>query len=416
MTRTFLLLLMTVTMLISSCSNDESGNNPVVNLSDISGYPIAGTNQSKCYNNLSEISCPVQGEAFYGQDAQYSTNKPSYTDHGDGTITDNVTGLMWTKSYDLTGNGLIDADDKLSADDAYNKASSHNTGGYNDWRLPTIKELYSLIQYSGAEISPTATSTAGVLPFISTVFDYGYGDLDKGERLIDAQVATSTLYKGTTMGGTRTMFGVNFVDGRIKGYPAEASMKKYYVLFVRGNTDYGINQFADNGDGTITDHATGLMWMKKDNGAGVNWQSALSYAEGFEYAGYSDWRLPDAKELQSILDYTRSPDTTASAAIDTVFDCTAITNETGETDYPFYWTSTTFSSQTTDNGEAAVYLSFGRAMGYMAQFGGWVDVHGAGAQRSDPKEGNPANYPTGFGPQGDAIRIYNYVRLVRSAQ
>jgi hypothetical protein len=51
----------------------------------------------------------------------------------------------------------------------------------------------------------------------------------------------------------------------------------------------------------------------------------------------------------------------------------------------------------------------------MTVFGGWVDVHGAGAQRSDPKTGNPATYPTGFGPQGDAIRIYNYVRLVRNA-
>jgi hypothetical protein len=42
-----------------------------------------------------------------------------------------------------------------------------------------------------------------------------------------------------------------------------------------------------------------------------------------------------------------------------------------------------------------------------------LDVHGAGAQRSDPKQGDPNNYPHGFGPQGDVIRIYNYVRLVR---
>jgi hypothetical protein len=51
----------------------------------------------------------------------------------------------------------------------------------------------------------------------------------------------------------------------------------------------------------------------------------------------------------------------------------------------------------------------------MAQHGGWIDVHGAGAQRSDPKTGNPANYPYGHGPQGDAVRIYNYVRCVRNA-
>jgi hypothetical protein len=51
-------------------------------------------------------------------------------------------------------------------------------------------------------------------------------------------------------------------------------------------------------------------------------------------------------------------------------------------------------------------------MGYMNN--NWVDVHGAGAQRSDPKIGSASSYPTGLGPQGDAIRILNYVRLVRN--
>ena len=54
---------------------------------------------------------------------------------------------------------------------------------------------------------------------------------------------------------------------------------------------------------------------------------------------------------------------------------------------------------------------FGRALGFISS--DWVDVHGAGAQRSDPKNGDPGDYPYGRGPQGDAIRIYNYVRLVR---
>ncbi len=53
-------------------------------------------------------------------------------------------------------------------------------------------------------------------------------------------------------------------------------------------------------------------------------------------------------------------------------------------------------------------------MGYME--GSWQDVHGAGAQRSDPKAGDPADWPYGHGPQGDAIRIYNFVRLVRGAE
>ena len=68
-------------------------------------------------------------------------------------------------------------------------------------------------------------------------------------------------------------------------------------------------------------------------------------------------------------------------------------------------------------GSAAAYICFGRGMGYMPDQtlpGGWSDVHGAGCQRSDPKTGNAVNFLKDRGPQGDAIRILNYVRLVRN--
>ena len=83
--------------------------------------------------------------------------------------------------------------------------------------------------------------------------------------------------------------------------------KTFYVLYVRGNKDYGKNDFVNNADGTVTDYATGLTWQQKDSGDGMYWEDALSYCENLELAGRDDWRLPSAKELQSILDYTRSP-------------------------------------------------------------------------------------------------------------
>jgi hypothetical protein len=385
-------------------------------------YKVVGTGQTNSYNNSGIITMPTFGQSFYGQNTNHPGNTPSYTNNGDGTITDNVSGLMWEKTTDKNGDGIINYYDKYTYAAALAGASSCRTGGYTDWRLPTIKEQYSLIMYYGAEANPTATSQGTAVPFINTTyFTFGYGDLNSAshggtsnERLIDAQYATSSIYVSTTMGGQSTMFGVNFADGRIKGYPS-SSQKKYYVLYVRGNTDYGKNKFTNNGDGTITDNATNLMWMQNDNGSAILWENALSYAENFSYAGYSDWRLPDVKELQSILDYTRSPSTTNSAAIDPLFSCTKIKNEAGNADYPFFMSSTTFCSQTPTDGTDECYVSFGRAMGYMSVYGGWVDVHGAGAQRSDPKTGDPSKFPTGFGPQGDAIRIYNYVRLVRNA-
>lgn len=400
---------------LMGCNKDNDAITTEDNLPDISDYPVVSTNQTTFYNNSTEISSPSSDDAFYGQDAQYSRNETQYVNNGDGTITDMITGLMWSQSPDMDGDGNIDADDKLSYSEAIAGAETFYLGGYDDWRLPSIKELYSLILFSGVDPSGyEGTETSGLIPFIDTdYFDFDYGDTDAGERIIDAQYATTTKYVDYTMGGDETLFGVNFADGRIKGYglSLHGDDKTFFVMYVRGNTNYGVNNFTDNEDGTITDEATGLMWMQDDNNEGLNWKDALSYAEGKEYAGYSDWRLPDVKELQSIVDYTRSPETTNSAAIDPIFNCTEITNEAGKSDYPFYWSGTTHSNWTDQEGSAAAYVSFGRAMGYMDE---WMDVHGAGAQRSDPKDGDTADYPTGHGPQGDAIRILNYVHLVRT--
>lgn len=413
-----------VTLSIFSCSNSSNISNEIEqlstndNLPNITGFPIVDTNQSSYYNNYTTITAPSAGEDFYGQDATYQGNKPSYTNNGDGTITDNVTGLMWQKSPDTDGDGDIDANDKLTYNEAVAGASSFNLGGYTDWRLPTIKELYSLIIFSGVDPSGyEESSTDGLIPFIDTnYFDFAYGDTNAGERIIDAQYASSTKYVDYTMDGDETLFGVNFADGRIKGYGLQMPFgnieKTFFVMYVRGNETYGINDFKDNGNGTISDNATNLMWMQDDSGEGMNWEDALNYAEHKEYAGYSDWRLPNVKELQGIVDYTRSPETTNSAAINPIFNTTKIKNEANEDDYPFYWSGTTHSNWSAGNeGSFAAYVSFGKALGYMNN---WVDVHGAGAQRSDPKTGNPDAYPEGHGPQGDAIRIYNYVRLVRN--
>jgi hypothetical protein len=383
------------------------------NLPNITGYQVVSTNQSLFYDTSNVISAPSLGNSFYGQDAQYTRNEIQYQNNGDGTITDMITGLMWEKSPDKNGDGVINVSDKKTYAQAISGANSCRTGGYTDWRLPTIKELYSLIIFSGVDPSGyTGTSTSGLIPFINTdYFDFAYGDTQAGERIIDAQYASSNMYVDGQL-----LFGVNFADGRIKGYglqmPFGPGDKTFDVIYVRGNSTYGINNFVDNGDSTITDNSTGLMWMKNDSKTGMTWQNALDYSENLQYAGHSDWRLPDAKELQSILDYTRSPGTINSAAIDPLFYATAITNEAGQSDYGCYWTSTTHSNWSSVAGGFAAYVSFGRAMGYMDAI--WQDVHGAGAQRSDPKAGNPNQYPTGNGPQGDAIRIYNYVRCVRN--
>ena len=429
-TRTFAIVI--TILLFSSCLTAfclmNLGIVSSTSTTGVTNYAIVDTGQNNCYDNNFEISYPQSGQAFYGQDAQFSGNQPHYILSADGlTVYDNVTGLTWMQSPDTNFDGSLTHDDKLTYQNALLFPTTLNTtayGGYTDWRLPTVKELYSLIMHSGVDLNPEAST--GTTPFIDTsVFGFAYGFIgesagsDPGgtpmtERIIDSQWVTHTLY----VAKTDQMFGVNFADGRIKGYPVSVDIgKPYHVLCVRGNPSYGINQFVDNGDSTITDEATDLMWAQADSGSGLNWEEALTWVQEKNtenYLGYNDWRLPNAKELQSIVDYSRSPDTTGSAAIDPLFTCTQITNPNGQADYGFYWTSTTHVGQSPEgiiDGNDANYVAFGRAMGYMDNT--WVDVHGAGCQRSDPKSGNPADYPYGRGPQGDAIHIYNYIRVVR---
>ena len=402
----------------SSLLNTSSSTTP------LSGFPytIVDTGQTKCYDNLKEILIPAKGDPFYGQDAQYQGNQPSYTISTDGlTVYDNVTGLTWQISPDTNGDGSLTINDKLTWTQIRDRPAYLNAegyGGFSDWRLPTIKELYSLINFDGTDPNPNSNETSGLIPFIDTnYFQFAYGQIIAGERAIDSQYASNTLYVSKGWNGDK-LFGVNFADGRIKGYGYQIpnrGEKTFFVQCVRGNTEYGKNDFTNNGDGTITDHATGLMWSQSDSSSGMNWEEALSWVQAKNLAnnlGHNDWRLPNAKELQSIVDYTRSPDNTGSAAIDPLFNCTRITNEAGQSDYPCYWTGTTHASPD-GSGRSGVYIAFGKAMGYMN--GQWQDVHGAGAQRSDPKSGDSAYFPTGRGPQGDAIRINNFVRLVRDA-
>ena len=95
-------------------------------------YKVVDTRQENYYNNIQEITAPSYGESFYGQDAQFDGYQSSYTDNGDGTVTDVNTNLMWQKAVS----------EKMTFDEALAGADAFSLAGYDNWRLPTIKELY----------------------------------------------------------------------------------------------------------------------------------------------------------------------------------------------------------------------------------------------------------------------------------
>ena len=112
------------------------------------------TAQTTCWNVAGAV-IPCAGT---GQDGQFQKGIAlSYTDNGDGTITDANTGLMWEK---LSDDGSVhDRDTAMNWTAAFTKVGSLNSGsfaGHNDWRLPNVKELESILNY--AIVNPPVSS------------------------------------------------------------------------------------------------------------------------------------------------------------------------------------------------------------------------------------------------------------------
>ena len=375
------LMLMTILILgLVSCS--------IINfpgIGAVTSYKLVDTGQTTSYDNDGVMISPSEGEDLYGQDADYDGIEASFTDNGDGTVIDNITGLIWQQ---------IPTSEKMSWEEAEEYCENLELDGYDDWRLPTVKELFAIGDFeTGWPFLDTNYFEFAEASEIPTGIDGGpqgsAEDVGQSEMMPPPNMDSEDLgsisksqgqfwtsnfyYVGTTHGGAPTAFGVNHATGHIKGYPSDVggNMGKY-VRAVRGES-VAENNFIDNGDGTISDLSTGLMWMADDNGEGVEWGDALAYAEGLEYARYDDWKLPNVKELQSIVDYSG----VYPAIDDTYFNYT----ELEENENYYYWTSTSaYFSPVSPENYYAWYVAFGYAVGPDGE-----DTHGAGAVRFSAK-------------------------------
>ena len=248
-------------------------------------YRLPDTGQSQCYNQTAPLtSCPAPGSPL-GQDGSYSQHPMSFTDNLDGTITDNNTGLMWQKCS--AGQSSVTCSGSASTyswSGSLGYCDALPLGGHSDWRLPTRKELITIVDYS-VPLGRYAAPSINTSLFPNTQVNYYWTQTELAVPPLPSSYAWYVSFD----------LGFDGSNNKVNGYP---------VRCVRGATLPGPS-FVDHGDGTVTDLSTGLMWMQGETSV-MAWDTALALCETSSFPSspvtYADWRLPDVKELGSLSD------------------------------------------------------------------------------------------------------------------
>jgi hypothetical protein len=195
--------------------------------------------------------------------AEASPNQADYSFTAN-TVIDNTTRLEWQRADDDVQRNWYEALDYCSGLTLDSK---------RDWRLPSIVELQSIVDY-GEATSPIINSTA-------------FPDTD------------SVYWSATTLeSNSASAWYLNFGNGGIFSI-VTVKTDDNFVRCVRST----LNTFIDNGNGSVADTATGLTWQKQDDNVTRSHSDAISYCNGLILAGNSNWRLPSIKELITIVDY-----------------------------------------------------------------------------------------------------------------
>ncbi|SLM31434.1 exported hypothetical protein [Desulfamplus magnetovallimortis] len=200
--------------------------------------------------------------------ATFAHSAGTYINNGDGTVTDQDTGLMWQQADDgVERNWYI----------ACEACEELELAGYDDWRLPRVDELRTLVDYSLYE------------PSMNPVFD----------------VISRAYWSGTTHAGSSLLaWYVSFYGGKVE---QSAKGNDFYLRCVRSGPYWSLDtndSLIIINEDVVEDIRTGLQWQRQDDSVERTWSDACKYCEELVLGGYYDWRIPEIEELVSIIDYT----------------------------------------------------------------------------------------------------------------
>jgi len=353
----------------------------------ISGVAFAGainlpqTGQTKCWDQYgSEIPC-----AGTGQDGDIKAGvawpEPRFTDNGDATVTDNLTGLVWAQDGNLMHTRNPELEERFggvafqNALDYLTKLNDESYCGKSDWRLPNVNELESLFN-ANEPVNADWLSNQG---FINAQALNYWASTTNAANTYNAWTIDMGINNGcVTNYGIKT--GSNLVwpvrsgeqcDNAAICLPRTGQSTCYdkyspYDPIIcagtgqDGDTLTGVAwpqpRFTDNGD-TVTDNLTGLIWTKNANVPGDHktWQEALDYVKGMNTGtnpnfGYTDWHLPNRKEIYSLIDFSQS-----NPALPANYPFTNV--KFGDSDC--YWSSTSHTSGQYASDAWYVYMLYG---------------------------------------------------------
>jgi hypothetical protein len=266
---------------------------------------------------------------------------PRFLDNSNGTVTDNMTGLIWVQ--DAGASGTKNWVESVSYCEDLTAPIS------DDWRLPNREELRSLINYGAA--------TPGVWldSFFTSVGTKNYFSASLQAKAPDTSAWMCTMLSGIVNYKSRTFTAYAWpVRGSSITIPVTGQIlpnTQGYDGYYREGQKWPTVRFVDNKNGTMTDVMTGLTWTKQANlGGPITWQGGLNYVNstfnsGTGLSGHKDWRIPNVNEIASLMN-SGAPDISAWLLSQ------GFQNIVSE-----YWSSTTCAA--TENGVDAWYFDAG---------------------------------------------------------
>ena len=357
-----------VSLIVNDGAVDSAADSVTITAaSTVGAVSLPETGQTTCYDaaGVGGIDCSGTGQDGEIQ-AGVSWPATRFTDNSDGTVTDELTGLIWLQKGDCFGpkfwaEALSDVN---SLEDGTCGLTDNSSA--NDWRLPNINELESLVNAEVANLAEWLNDSVQKFTNVqanlywSSTWRTGAQDVlvvsMTGGGIIPVFVgggATNTLpvwpVRGTTSGpaqlwktGQTTCYDADGVEIDCSGTGQDGE--------IQAGVSWPATRFTDHIDGTVTDELTGLIWLKDGDCFDTStWSQALSDANGLanencdlsDGSEVGDWRLPNRKELRSLYNYA-DPLPSGATTNDQWLNNQGFSNVRADN----YWTSTTLSNST----------------------------------------------------------------------